>query len=157
MTRALAASLIVLIGWAPALAADGPPHAPGWRSSAAAHELRGRPDLGHRWAPRLVWLGLSNDPLQAWDDGFFTDLKYGSDPHWLHRWRRHTPSGDVKVFNGEALYLYDRGYPYDHYDYGDHGSERNEPDDGESASVSCRTQWTWSDRDRRDVPVRICS
>lgn len=157
MKRALAASLILLLtGWTPAFATDGSRHESDWHSSGRNHEVPDRRHFMASWGPALVWIGHRHDPLWSWDDGFFADLQYERD-HYGY-WRPYRPSGEVEVVNGEARYHYDRGYPYRHYDYGRDGAhDRDVRGYAESASIRCRTQWVWSSRDRRDVPVRICS
>lgn len=154
MKRALAASIAIsLAAWSPAGADDGGRMSSSWSSRTTYDHYV---DRHHRRpAPGFVWVGRWHDPLSSWDDGFFSDLKYGRDDRYRYRPRPH---GDVEVVNGEARYQYDRGYPYRRYD--DHRGRRygwHEPAHDGSASVGCRTQWVWSDRDREQVPVRICS
>ncbi|HEV2747628.1 MAG TPA: hypothetical protein VGW34_10060 [Allosphingosinicella sp.] len=57
----------------------------------------------------------------------------------------------VTLANGPVLYDYDRGYPYDHFNYG----ERGEPDYA-PRRPRCDTEWTWDARAREEVPVRVC-
>ncbi len=161
MKRALAASLVIfLMGGSPALAADGPRHERSPDSGARHHDFHEKRDFDRRGTPGFIWLGHRHDPLWSWDDGFFADLKYRHDRYgyWPYRRGRHRPSGEVDVVSGEAVYHYDRSYPYDHYDRDRHGSyDADRRGYDESASIRCRTQWVWSDRDREQVPVRICS
>lgn len=158
MKVALAASLtVLLIGGSPVLAAGASGIGPMWSSGAHTHDFRDRGRFHRRWASGMGWVGYGHDPLWSRDDGFFRDLKYRHDRYGYRPYRRGYSSGEVDVVNGEARYFYDRGYPYDHYDYGRGSDDREPAFHDQAASVSCRTQWVWSDRDREDVPVRICS
>ncbi|HEY9553523.1 hypothetical protein [Allosphingosinicella sp.] len=158
MKRTLTAVLtIFLTGASPTFAADAPGIGLMPSSGARSHDFRDHGRFHRRWTPGFVWVGYGRDPLWSWDDGFFRDLQYRHYRYGYRPYRRHYSSGAVDVVNGEARYRYDRGYPYDHYDYGHGGYDRGPAFHDQSASVSCRTQWVWSDRDREEVPVRICS
>jgi hypothetical protein len=106
-----------------------------------------------RWRSGFVGLGYSPYVHRSWDDGFFSDLECRSSYSWRCRWSDDGPSGDVEVVNDQARYYYDRGYPYAYYDGGP--TDAAEPD--RSYSLSCRTVWAWSDEDREEVPIRVCS
>jgi hypothetical protein len=125
------------------------------------HNFGGHRGFHHGIAPGFLWAGPWYPTLWSWDDAYFSDLKYSHYDrygYWPYRWDGRYPSGDVEVVNGEARYHYDRGYPYSRYDY-DRGAaySGSGPDYDEPAPMRCRTQWAWSDEDRKDVPVRICS
>ena len=120
MKRVLALLPIALLGWSPGLAANGSGTPP---AGLHKHRPTGDASFHHRHrVPGFVWIGEGPDPLSSWDDGYFSDLKYGHDHrHEPHAWHQHGSSGDVEVVNGQARYHYDRGYPYRHYDYGGDG------------------------------------
>lgn len=158
MKRALETSLLILIiAGTPALAADEPRHMSGRTWDGRVHDVHGRRDIDPWLRPGFIWLGHPRRPLLSWDDGFFADLKYRRHPYRYWPYRHH-PSGDVEVVNGEAVYRYDRNYPYDRYErgrYGSYGSDWGGYD--RSAPARCRVERVWSKRDRKQVPVRICS
>lgn len=161
MKRALEASLLLLIiGGTPALAADGARHISGRTWDGRLHHFHGKRGFDPWLAPGFIWLGHPYHPLLSWDDGFFADLRYRRHRYgyWPYRRGRYYPSGDVDVVNGEAVYHYDRNYPYDHYDYdryGSYGADWRGYD--RSAPARCRVEQVWSAREREQVPVRICS
>ena len=58
--------------------------------------------------------------------------------------------GESGVANGRGQFDYDRGYPYDHYAYGEAGDEVAYA----AREHWCSTQWVRDGRER--VPVRVC-
>jgi hypothetical protein len=61
--------------------------------------------------------------------------------------------GRVDIIGGEPVYSYDRSYPYRHSSNAVLGAAEL----GYAARAErCATSWTWDERARSEVPVRIC-
>ena len=106
----------------------------------------GRLSFGHvGYTEVYEWRGRHGTRYHrtALDDGFFG-----------HGGR----NGAAVPVNGQVLYDYDRGYPYDYYDYGGAGADHEHAEDewAPAAVSRCDSQLVWDDHAGEEVAVRIC-
>lgn len=115
-------------------------------------------------APPLVLAWPRWRSLRQWDDAFFAEKRArpGRGVPWYgDRYGFYPGLGEgLEVVNDQAIYHYDRGYPYDYYPpepvaVADEGWQDEAP--RRHRRSGCRTQWVEDGGSGEKVPVRICS
>jgi hypothetical protein len=113
------------------------------------------------------WRGRHSRRHGERDDGMFGygggvgydgyDGSYASTPPAPDQFGFFGNGGEATLVNGQAVYDYDRSYPYEYY----RGPRREEAaadgaNAGRAAHSGCETSWVPDGRGGGNVPVRIC-